>query len=217
MRKYIIITISIGIVGLFFFINKNINNSQDTRIQLINNHITLLPNDNSYIIEITWTGQQEDMRVILHQTLTSISDNKEPLRKSNILFVYNSRDNILENLTIESLSWSDTLDHAYLVFIDDILSSKLGSNLLWSGWVLGDKKQTANLFAHKYERTITRLDTTWSRQNMMFSYSITCSILQYFSITKHCSVDGDFSVSTPLSSGPILWKIQGQFSTSVLQ
>ena len=216
MKKYaiivIIIIISLGTVVLF-------TTTRNSPLQEYNitTYLNITPKDKSYTIYMSGTGTQQDNVIHLFQTLKSRSRQNEPLRDTTIALMYNIEKNELQSISVKAITGSEQLDYAYIIFIDDMIKTNLGKNLLSWYVSLGERKETHWLFSTSYDWTLYKKDATWNRQNIVFSFTSMCDIKYYFSQKKSCSLKGNFSISTPLNSGPILGEIQGNFSTSPLQ
>lgn len=215
--SYLIITVGIIIVflgGSIIYTNyaRKIHNAS-----LIN--LTITPPWNSYTINIVSTGQHDlyNQNILLTADIQSNNNMQELLRKSNTTVYYNQENNTINNVAINTITWSTYLPSAYRIFIDDVVIPKLGENLLSQNVITINKEIIKGLFSHTLIWTFTGQDSLWTRQSISLSITTYCNPLYYVWRSASCTLGGNITISTPLTSGPILWKIQGKFKTSVLQ
>lgn len=217
-RKYIIIIGSIVISILWY---SSILLTQNQRKDNNSNHMTLeiTPQHSSYRLILVTTGDYQEENLVFTSDIRSYNIDHNELRHVNSTLSYDISNHHINRLIINTISGSDHLSSASLIFINDIIIPQIGNNLILSWTILNNlsMKQSDSLFTTSYIWTATWQDSLWTRQHITIWIQQYCSPLYYIWRKEYCSIQWNINITTPLTSGPIWAKIQGQFSTSHLQ
>lgn len=207
--------IIISIICLYaFFLTKH----QKEDNNLIHIDINIVPNQSTYNIHLLATGTQQNNTIMWKSDIQSNNNEWNRLWNTQTTLSYLIGTNTISEFIINSMSGSNFLPSAYIIFIDDIVIPQLWNNLALS-WTLQQlwAHHTKNLFTTQYSWISTGTDNLWTRQKVSLSVKLYCSPLYYLWFRSSCSLEWTITITTPLTSGPIWAKIQGQFSTSHLQ
>lgn len=214
MKKYFIILIFliVGISAMLFFSEERYSTPSS-----INFLITIAPEHESYIIESKGKAEKQEDLMSFYQYFTGVSLEDNTLWSAEISFLYDIENNTLDDFIVVDITGSEYLDYASLVFLEELILPMVGKNLFSWATDLGERSIRKGFFNTSYTRNLLRKDTIGNRQNIILSLVHSCKLWYYFWREKECSVYGDYSVSTPLNSWPLRGRLEGLFSTSLLQ
>lgn len=177
--------------------------------------LTTLESGQSFLIQ--WTYNINNSKKFFSWTIQGWSNNIISLFKSRFTLEYVTTSHNIHWFSIHEISEYQNLDHAEIVFIEDLILPNLNTNLI--------KTPLQHIDFQNKKQLLTNT-TTWhwiytTHNNIKQSFQIHiqryCSSRYYLWWKDICSINGTINLTTPLVSGPISWKIQGSFWTSILQ
>ncbi len=212
-RFIIILIIGSSISGYFFFSLTSLHQSFAT--YTIVGDIT--PSYSSGTFFITWNWQTNNNIIIFSGKLQDINNDHEELFSSTFSLVYNIEKASISSLIIHDIIGQSSLSYANNVFIDEVIKPSLWQELIsWDSYTT-KFQQLPSLWTTQYQWALQQKDPLWNTQQLQIFITKKCNIRSIVSSTPTCHLNGNFSLGTPLSSGPISWKIQALITASSLQ
>lgn len=177
------------------------------------NILTTLKSGQSFLIQWTYNHNEN----IFSWSIKWVLHNIQRLFTSKFTLQYNPISHHINSLSIEAISEYQDLNHAEIVFIEDLIIPSIGTNLIQKPLQHIDFQNSQNFLTNTMLWSGTY--TTHNNSKQLFNIHIQqyCSLRYYLWWWDTCSIHGTIDLTTPLVSGPISWKIQGSFWTSTLQ
>lgn len=184
-----------------------------------NNHITLTisPSYSSGLFILSGYRQNIDNILIFSGEIKNYDYTNEEIFTSRVNVQYNTQSNKISSFIIYDILAQSGLQYAYRVFINQMIIPNLGKELIPNSQQQTTHTTKYSLRNTKYEWQTQHKTHNGFIQKIHIIITKKCSIRTIISTTKTCKLNGELSLNTPLSSGPIFWKIQGIIISSVLQ
>ncbi len=208
-RRLAAIIIIIALTALFIFLYKSTSLQSKNKTSDLTFFLSFQAEDSWSILILSGSYILSGEENILQSTIAQHKENMQ-LRSWIINISYVSDTSTIKNFVIQEIHQSEELWSAYRTFINQLIVPRLHTNLIDSPTSLTLKStMTPWLMSNHYLREYRRVDTQQTTQILQLSLKKSCSIYYSLWYTDSCSLKGNYILSTPLSSGPVVWTITG--------